>query len=72
VNRKRTYRLYREGALTVRRRKRERIGLFERKPLPKPTRVNRSWSMGRPAPTKAAQPDEAKRCPNLREGYETA
>lgn len=45
VNRKRTYRLYREAGLAVRRRKRKRIGLFERKPLPKPRAVNRSWSM---------------------------
>ena len=45
VNRKRTYRLYREAGLAVRRRKRKRIGLFERKPLPKPNAVNRSWSM---------------------------
>ena len=45
VNRKRTYRLYREAGLAVRRRKRKRIGLFERKPLPKPSTVNRSWSM---------------------------
>ena len=45
INRKRTYRLYREAGLTVRRRKRKRIGLFERKPLPKPSAVNRSWSM---------------------------
>jgi putative transposase len=45
VNRKRTYRLYREAGLAVRRRKRKRIGPFERKPLPKPTSVNRSWSM---------------------------
>jgi putative transposase len=45
VNRKRTYRLYREAGLAVRRRKRKRIGLFERKPLPKPLAVNRSWSM---------------------------
>jgi len=45
VNRKRTYRLYREAGLAVRRRKRKRIGPFERKPLPKPTRVNISWSM---------------------------
>jgi putative transposase len=45
VNRKRTYRIYREAGLTVRRRKRKRIGLFERKPLPKPSTVNRSWSM---------------------------
>ena len=45
INRKRTYRLYREAGLAVRRRKRKRIGPFERKPLPKPTAVNRSWSM---------------------------
>jgi putative transposase len=45
VNRKRTYRLYREAGLAVRRRKRKRIGPFERRPLPKPTTVNRSWSM---------------------------
>jgi putative transposase len=45
VNRKRTYRLYRDAGLAVRRRKRKRIGPFERKPLPSPTAVNRSWSM---------------------------
>jgi putative transposase len=45
VNRKRTYRLYRDAGLAVRRRKRKRIGLFERKPLPRPSAVNRSWSM---------------------------
>jgi len=45
VNRKRVYRLYREAGLVVRRRKRKRIGLFERKPLPKPTAANVSWSM---------------------------
>lgn len=45
VNRKRTYRLYREAGLAVRRRKRKRIAFFERKPLPKPSAVNRSWSM---------------------------
>ena len=45
VNRKRTYRIYREEGLAVRRRKRKRIGLFERKPLPRPTAVNLSWSM---------------------------
>ena len=36
VNRKRVYRLYREAGLAVRRRKRKRIGVFERKPLPRP------------------------------------
>jgi putative transposase len=45
VNRKRTYRLYREAGLAVRRRKRKRIGPFERKPLPNPSAVNLSWSM---------------------------
>jgi putative transposase len=45
INRKRTYRLYSEAGLAVRRRKRKRIGPFERKPLPKPSTVNRSWSM---------------------------
>jgi putative transposase len=45
VNRKLTYRLYREAGLAVRRRKRKRIGPFERKPLPKPLIANDSWSM---------------------------
>lgn len=45
VNRKRVYRLYRDAGLAVRRRKRKRIGPFERKPLPKPLRANLSWSM---------------------------
>ena len=45
VNRKRVYRLYREAGLAVRRRKRKRIGPFERKPLPKPLAANLSWSM---------------------------
>jgi putative transposase len=39
------YRHYREAGLTVRRRKRKRIGVSERKPLPKPTAANVSWSM---------------------------
>ena len=42
VNRKRVYRLYREAGLAVRRRKRKRIGPFERKPLPKPRIANES------------------------------
>jgi putative transposase len=50
VNRKRTHRLYRAAGLAVRRRKRKRIGLFERKPLAKPTTINRSWSMDFGAP----------------------
>jgi putative transposase len=45
VNRKRVYRMYREEGLAVRRRKRKRIGLVERKPLPKPQAANLSWSM---------------------------
>ncbi|HQR12367.1 MAG TPA: DDE-type integrase/transposase/recombinase [Casimicrobiaceae bacterium] len=45
VNRKRVYRLYREAGLAVRRRKRKRIGVFERKPLSKPLAANMSWSM---------------------------
>jgi putative transposase len=45
VNRKHVYRLYREAGLAVRRRKRKRIGLVERKPLPKPLTANQSWSM---------------------------
>jgi putative transposase len=45
VNRKRVYRLYRDAGLAVRRRKRKRIGVFERRPLPKPSRANVSWSM---------------------------
>ena len=45
INRKRTYRLYRDAGLTVRRRKRKRIGPVERRPLPKPMAPNLSWSM---------------------------
>ena len=45
VNRKCVYRIYREAGLAVRRRKRKRIGVFERKPLPKPTAANVIWSM---------------------------
>ena len=45
VNVKKTYRLYREAGLAVRRRKRKRIGPFERKPLPKPMHADMSWSM---------------------------
>jgi putative transposase len=44
-HRKRTYHLYSEAGLAVRGRKRKRIGPFERKPLPKPAVVNRSWAM---------------------------
>jgi putative transposase len=45
VNWKKVYRLYREMGLAVRRRKRKRIGSFQRVPLPKPTAENQSWSM---------------------------
>jgi putative transposase len=45
VNHKKTYRLYREQGLAVRRRKRKRIGIAERQPLPVPTGPNQSWSM---------------------------
>jgi putative transposase len=45
VNWKRLYRLYRDAGLAVRRRKRKRIGPVERRPLPKPTIPNISWSM---------------------------
>src|SRR5690606_27214220 len=45
INWKKTYRLYREAGLAVRRRKRKRVGPFERRPLPKPTTTNESWSM---------------------------
>lgn len=45
VNHKRVYRLYRAEGLTVRRRKRKRIGAAERQPLVLPTRANERWSM---------------------------
>lgn len=45
VNRKRTYRLYREAGLAVKRRKRKHYALGERRPLPKPEAANISWSM---------------------------
>ena len=43
VNRKHVYRLYREAGLAVH--KRKRIGLVERKLLPKLLAANQSWSM---------------------------
>ena len=43
MNHKRTYRLYREQGLMVRKRKRKRIGLAERLPLAKSTAPNQSW-----------------------------
>ena len=45
VNHKRIYRLYREEGLSVRRRKRKRIGAVERQPLTAPTGPNQRWSM---------------------------
>ena len=45
VNHKRVYRLYREEGLSVRRRKRKRIGSVERQPLALPTQTNQRWSM---------------------------
>jgi putative transposase len=45
VNHKRVYRLYREAGLSVRRRKRKRIGAVERQPLAFPTHPNQRWSM---------------------------
>jgi putative transposase len=45
VNVKRTYRLYREAGLAVRRRKHKRSGSLERQPLPLPQAPNVSWSM---------------------------
>lgn len=45
VNHKRTYRLYREQGLMVRKRKRKRIGIAERLVMPAPSAPNQSWSM---------------------------
>lgn len=45
INRKRTYRLYCQAGLAVRRRKRKRIAPAERRPLAKPAAPNQSWSM---------------------------
>lgn len=44
INLKRTYRLYREERLMVRRRKRKRV-IVVRRPMEVPTRVNERWSM---------------------------
>jgi putative transposase len=65
------YRLYREAGLAVRRRKRKRIGLFERKALPKPSAVNRSRPRdfiadglidGRKLPCLAIADDNSREC----------
>ena len=45
VNHKRTYRLYREQGLMVRKRRRKRIALSERLVMPRPQAPNESWSM---------------------------
>lgn len=45
VNHKKTYRLYREQGLMVRKRKRKRIGLTERLVLPAAQAPDQSWSM---------------------------
>jgi putative transposase len=45
VNHKRTYRLYREQGLMVRKRKRKRIGVAERLVRVAPSAPNQSWSM---------------------------
>jgi putative transposase len=45
VNHKRVYRLYREEGLSVRQRKRKRMGAVERQPLTLPTCPNQRWSM---------------------------
>lgn len=45
ANHKRVYRLYREEGLSVRRRRRKRIGAVERQPLALPTHTNQRWSM---------------------------
>ena len=45
VNHKKTYRLYREQGLAVRKRKRKRIGIADRRPLPTPSGPNQSGSM---------------------------
>ncbi len=45
VNRKRVYRIYREGGWAVRRRKRKSRAGFPRQPLPAASRPNQGWSM---------------------------
>jgi putative transposase len=45
LNRKRTYRVYRDAGLAVRRRKRKRIAGVERQPVAPPKGPNCSWSM---------------------------
>ena len=45
VNHKKTYRLYREGSLAIRRKKRKRVAVVPRTPKPVPERANERWSM---------------------------
>jgi putative transposase len=46
VNRKRVYRIYREEALSVRRRKRKQVAASPRQAMPVPARANGRWSIG--------------------------
>ena len=45
VNRKRVYRIYREEALSVRRRRRKQVAAAPREAMPVPTRANERWSI---------------------------
>lgn len=45
VNRKRVYRIYREEALTVRRRRRKQVAAAPRQAIAVPTRANERWSI---------------------------
>lgn len=45
VNAKKTYRIYREEKLQVRRKRRKRLLVRDRVPLPVPNRPNQRWSM---------------------------
>lgn len=45
VNKKKLYRIYREEGLAVRKRKRKRFAVVQRKPMEMPQRANVRWSM---------------------------
>lgn len=45
VNHKRVYRLYKEAGLSVRRRKKKRVAVRQRQPLPNPDEPNVRWSI---------------------------
>ena len=45
INVKRTYRVYREEGLMVRKRRRKKLPVPERQPLVRPTQPNEVWSM---------------------------